>query len=678
MARAKSFIIILVTIAISIVLAHCRTDKHSEDPVKVEKQISSYFFNNDSVHYVGIETCKQCHYSIYQSYIQTGMGQSFGYATPSKSAARFGPEAVIYDSINKFYYHSYFNKDSLYMLEFRMQGHDTVYKRIEKVSYIIGSGQHTNSHMMNTNGFVHQMPMTYYTQKKKWDLPPGFENGANTRFARKIGLECMTCHNSLPTIEKGSENKFDAVPQGINCERCHGPGSAHVQLKQKGVVIDTSKYIDYSIVNPSKLPISRQFDLCQRCHLQGDAVLKDNKSFLDFKPGMRLSDVMTIFLPRYQDAENDFIMASHADRLKKSRCFKESLTHMQQTNSLKPYKNALTCVSCHNPHVSVKYTGQEIFNNTCKSCHAKPENLKCSETVTIRQTKNDNCVSCHMPKSGASDIPHVRITDHYIRKPSKELSTSEVIKIKKFLGLTAINEANPQPKVKAEAYLNYFEKFEPQNTMLLDSARFYLLQQTDSLSKSNLALSIRLNFLQHNYFEIIRRVATQSDSKICKLYNQVTFDNNDAWTLYRIGESYNMVGNTFKTIQYYQLASQLAPFQIEFKNKYATSLIANNQLPQALNELSDLVKLDNRYAPAYCNRGYVYFLMHEYKLAENEYKKAMQIDPDYTQVAVNQYILYTNWGRMQAAQTALQTFLTMHPDNPTISKLLKVATANKR
>ena len=44
----------------------------------------------------------------------------------------------------------------------------------EKVDYIIGSGQHTNSHIYNTNGYLHQMPMTYYTQKQKWDFPPGF------------------------------------------------------------------------------------------------------------------------------------------------------------------------------------------------------------------------------------------------------------------------------------------------------------------------------------------------------------------------------------------------------------------------------------------------------------------------------------------------------------------------
>ena len=44
------------------------------------------------------------------------------------------------------------------------------------------------------------------------------------------------------------------------------------------------------------------------------------KSFYDFKPGMELKDVMTVFTARYEDDES-FIMASHADRLHQSACF---------------------------------------------------------------------------------------------------------------------------------------------------------------------------------------------------------------------------------------------------------------------------------------------------------------------------------------------------------------------
>lgn len=71
-------------------------------------------------------------------------------------------------------------------------------KRVEKISYIVGSGQHTNSHLIDINGYLHQAPITFYTQKGQWDLAPGFEKGQNTRFERKIEMECITCHNGYP------------------------------------------------------------------------------------------------------------------------------------------------------------------------------------------------------------------------------------------------------------------------------------------------------------------------------------------------------------------------------------------------------------------------------------------------------------------------------------------------
>jgi len=86
---------------------------------------------------------------------------------------------------------------------------------------------------MNENGYLTQVPMTFYTQKGTWDLPPGFENGANSRFDRKIELECMSCHNGYPQMAEGSENKYDKVATGIDCERCHGPGEMHVKEKQQ-------------------------------------------------------------------------------------------------------------------------------------------------------------------------------------------------------------------------------------------------------------------------------------------------------------------------------------------------------------------------------------------------------------------------------------------------------------
>ena len=106
-----------------------------------------------SVHYVGIDTCKICHAEVYKTFIQTGMGQSFGLATRQKSAADFTPEhALVYDSILDYYYKPYWQNDSLYIMEFRLDNGDTVHKLCKSINYIVGSGQHTNSHIFNKDG----------------------------------------------------------------------------------------------------------------------------------------------------------------------------------------------------------------------------------------------------------------------------------------------------------------------------------------------------------------------------------------------------------------------------------------------------------------------------------------------------------------------------------------------
>ena len=47
---------------------------------------TEYINHSDTVAYVGKETCKQCHYEIYESYMQTAMGQSFRFATSENSS----------------------------------------------------------------------------------------------------------------------------------------------------------------------------------------------------------------------------------------------------------------------------------------------------------------------------------------------------------------------------------------------------------------------------------------------------------------------------------------------------------------------------------------------------------------------------------------------------------------
>jgi len=647
----------MVTIAIiAVVNMHCNTkDK------QVANDFSKVYLNHsDSVKYVGINTCKQCHSNIYETFIQTGMGKSFDVATHQKSSAVFGKNAVVYDKFRNFYYRSFWFGDSMFIKEYRLEGKDTTFSRIEKVDYIIGSGQHTNSHLCNRNGYISQMPMTFYTQKKQWDLPPGFENGANTRFARSIGLECMSCHNSYPDFVLGSENKFDALPNGIGCERCHGPGGAHVAEKQKGNIVDTSKYIDYSIVNPAKLPIDLQFDVCQRCHLQGNAVLKNDHSFYDFKPGKKLSDYISVFLPKYKNADDEFIMASHADRLKQSKCFIKTFDAAKASKELRPYKNGLTCVSCHNPHVSVKEKHSNNFNAVCTKCHSTNDDKNCSLSIDTRKLSQNNCVNCHMPKSGSIDIPHVTVHDHWIKKP---ISKSEKKALKEFIGLVAVNEKNPDAKTKATAYINYYEKFSKKE-MYLDSAAKYLeVNSIDALTK-NIDIITKYYFFRNDFKSIISIVAKLGKEYLLnKILVKKTFENKHAWSAYRFAEAYLRLNDLKSSEMFLKKSISLAPYFSDFKNKLGANYQMQNRNTEAQQLFQDIVNEQPTYVPALSNLGYMFLLSGNLQLGEYYINKALSLDPDYELALLNKANLQLQKGNKKDVIQLLRHILKINPNN---------------
>lgn len=599
-------------------------------PAKQDETKGKVYLNlADSVGYVGMNKCKECHADKYNSFTQTGMGMSFDESSKEKSSADYSKPFAIYDKFKDLYYRSYWHSSgSQAICEYRLAGKDTVHSRTDLVSYIIGSGQHTNSHLQNINGYVYQMPMTYYTQKGKWDFPPGFEAGNNTRFERKIGLECMTCHNAYPKFIMGSENKYEFVAGGIDCERCHGPGQAHVNQFMNGERIDTSIYIDYSIVNPAKLPLELQFNICMRCHLQGNSVLKDDKSFFDFKPGMKLSDYWTVFLPKYKNGEKDFIMASHADRLKQSKCYLASLKNVKE-GSLKPYKYALTCVTCHDPHVGVKHTGKEVYNSKCVSCH---QTFKHKE-IAKPADKYNNCVSCHMPKSSSTDIPHVSVTDHYIRTP---ISNEDQNKVKEFIGLYAVNESNPSAQTKARAYLMQYEKFESRS-YYLDSALFFLKKiNNGKIDKSNLCDWVNYYFLKSDFISITNTIQKTGQQEVLINYlNKQSYENTHAWATYRIAESYSNLGYQDAALLFYKKATDLAPYILDFENKYGACLLANNKVAEAEKIFQFIIKENPKYAAAYNNLGFIYLNTNRIEKAETLILTAIKLNPDYENALLN-------------------------------------------
>jgi len=607
---------------------------------------------HDSVGYVGAEACKQCHADMYELYMRTGMGQSWGLANKAKSASVFKAGHPLYDEKSGFYYQPFWDGDVMKVLEFKMENGDTVFKRIEKISYIVGSGQHTNSHILSINGYLYQVPFTYYTQIGLLDFPPGFEGGNNARFSRMIGAECISCHNSYPNQVGSSINKYDEVPLGINCERCHGPGELHVKTMEAGMVVNTELQPDFTIVNPKRLTAKLQFQLCLRCHSQGNSVLKDGKGFYDYKPAMYVSEIVDVFREVYENDDDAFWMETHPERLMKSKCFSKSQNH--------PDFEPLTCLTCHFTsslkHTSYKETPRDTFNGICKNCHLQKYQLLCKENEGERMNHADDCVLCHLPKSGTFDIPHVIISDHFIRvndKWKQPIKSTNEIETGKFLRLKCMTNDHPDDLSIARAHIYHYEKFMTLPA-LLDTASVYLSKFPE---KSVYSDWIYFYYLKQDYEKIIQ---------LAKKYHDENSSN--AMLHYQTGQSYYNLDKYEKAIEYYQFAVEHQPYILDYRNKLGTAYMNVRYMVRARKEFEFMLAENPQSAMALNNLGFIFLLENDFRKARDYFMKALKYDPDYMNAHLNIIKTYLGQSDLVSARAYLSRLAVRYPEDRQIQQ----------
>ena len=643
-------VLFLLAISVFFVLISCQ-QQTTYTPVALER---TYENLGPEASYVGIEVCKECHVLEYENFMMTAMGRSFKRAALSKSSARWDDQEPVYDPFYDIYYQPFHRGEDLFIMEYRLsENGDTLHRRVEQIDYIVGSGSHTNSHIMEENGYLTQMPMTYYTQDGKWGVPPKFNTGNNLRFSRPISLECMSCHNGITEHVPNSENKFTKVVEGIDCERCHGPGSVHVNAMNTGRIVDVTKEIDYTIVTPIKTPFEINYDICRNCHMQGAAVYREGKRALDFRPGMRLADVQNVYWPRFPDSTKNFLMASHPDRLMMSECFKQS---HDEERGYKP----MTCIDCHNPHLNPDSVNVDMYREICLDCHSAIRDVRCTESQAVRAENGDDCYACHMPESLTMDIPNVRITDHYIRKLDPYAPTEDIPTDKTFIRMASLIDDQPSLRDFGDGFLAYYEEL-TNHPGFLDSAAVFFrrAEEEEGVSRQEIIGSlIRMWFLRQEFldedFQPTIDFANSVDEYMIR----------DPWTLYRIGEAFAKTENPERAVHYFSLAVNLAPEHLRFLNKLAAAYSANQQLDRAVELYNTIMEKNPKFQGPYNNRGFTKLMMRDFAGAEADFKRALVLNPDAVEALANLASLYYNSNRRAAARPLVDQLLRLYPDNP--------------
>src|SRR6185436_5557199 len=126
--RNISAAILFCAVAVSVI--QCGSGEEKKDE-KETKTTNTYRNLDSNVKYTGIIACRQCHYDKYETFIETGMGKSFDHATKKKSSAKFDAHSVVYDKNTDLSYRPFWAGDTMKIMEFRLNGKDTIHKRIE-------------------------------------------------------------------------------------------------------------------------------------------------------------------------------------------------------------------------------------------------------------------------------------------------------------------------------------------------------------------------------------------------------------------------------------------------------------------------------------------------------------------------------------------------------------------
>jgi hypothetical protein len=355
------------------------------------------------VKYVGDEACTGCHRSIAKTYRQHPMGRSLASIESAPVVERFDQQSRNPFEALGFRYQVEQAGNRARHKEMATGPHgQTLAEIAADVHYVVGSGQRGRSYLINRDGYLFLSPITWYPLKQIWDLSPGYTERNNPHFGRPVVAGCLFCHANQvePVAETANRYRFPLFRgPAIGCERCHGPGELHVERRRAHEEISDR---DDTIVNPRHLEHALREAVCQQCHLQGEQrVLRRDRAYFDYRPGLPLQLFFTDFVkPREQKADNKFV--GTVEQMYASRCFHESRE-----------PNKLGCISCHDPHA--RPTQEEkvtYFRARCLHCH---QERGCSLSLAIRRqkTKGDDCIACHMPRTG-SEINHTAITDHLI------------------------------------------------------------------------------------------------------------------------------------------------------------------------------------------------------------------------------------------------------------------------
>jgi hypothetical protein len=338
--------------------------------------------------YIGSIACAECHPGEYALFTGSGHALTFRKAAERRVADELAGTSVA-DPEQKEVRWTYEKKNGQFLI-----GREEAGKLEQRVAdYALGSGHHATTFVtvLDLDQIkILEHRLTYYTREHELKTTPGQkvedQDAKATPWGREVrssqARKCFRCHATQLSAHDDSVIDPRSMIPNVSCERCHGPGRAHVAAARRGAP-------EKELTMPMGLgqwTVDSQLELCGKCHrhpsrVSPDRITEDDPALVRFQP----------------------------IGLSQSKCFRGS-------------DGGLSCVSCHDPHARATHDFR-FYEKVCMRCHRSSKTgLDEGEERTAPVSLSGpacpvsparGCVSCHMPKVDSGQ--HVLFTDHWIR-----------------------------------------------------------------------------------------------------------------------------------------------------------------------------------------------------------------------------------------------------------------------
>ena len=551
----------------------------------------------------------------------------------------------------------------------------------DRIDYVIGSGNHSRSYLHRApDGQLIELPVSWYSEGSGyWAMSPGYDNKGQPDFRRAINGKCMFCHNGYPEGDAGLERLIfpEKLPHGIDCQRCHGPGRAHVEAAMSGHA--APQLLRSTIVNPGRLDRGRQLEVCMECHLQTSFKEPNeqrafNRAIFSYRPGQPLEDFKLYVEPAGHENDDNFEIDHAAYRLRKSACFRNS---------------QMTCLTCHDPHDIPR--GPEAvahYTQVCLSCHQGVKHI-------IALPSTSTCLTCHMPKRRTDDAVHVVMTDHYIRcteprrdllAPVDENIAAERSFTKVALYYPAQAPATPEAEIsmaeaqvqagaqagdngipRLQALLERYQPNAPEPYLVLADAYDRAGNNEEVARWSRQALAMRENFRPAVVKMALALFALHQDAEATKvLEDAVAHYPIDDELLSDLGNAYLQQGETAQAAAALKRALEANPERPETHNLLGVVAVKQGDRATAEHEFREALRCQPDFPGARNNLGSLLVDEHAYAEAEFQFEKVIEADADFAEAHHQLGRLLVVMNQVPRAITELRDAAQQEPDDPQV------------